>query len=158
MSQILLKERAAPATPSTDKVSLYVKTDKSLYMKDDAGVETQLGGKDAESKSIIIENPTASEDLSFFFTDVAITITKIRVILTGTTPSVTWTIRHGTDRSATGSEVVTGGTATTDTTTGSDITSFDDATIVANSHVWVETTAQSGTVASIIITVFFSED
>ena len=118
-----------------------------------------LDFKDSESKSIIIELPGDSENLSFFFTDKAITLTKMRAILTGSaTPSVTWTVRHGTDRSAAGAEAVTGGTVTTDTTTGSDVTSFDDETIVADSHVWIETTAQSGTVDSIIITLFYDED
>lgn len=159
MSKIFLVEQAAEGTPSTGKVVIYPKTDKNLYLKDDTGAETLLGGKDAESKSIIVESPTASEDLSFFFTNVAITVTKMNAVLVGSaTPSVTWTIRHGTDRSATGAEVVTGGTVTTSTTTGSDITVFDDPTIVSDSHVWLETTAKSGTVNSIVITIFFNED
>ncbi len=113
----------------------------------------------SESKSIGVELPTAIEDISYFFTDVAITITKMRAILVGSsTPSVTWTIRHGTDRSGAGAEVILGGTVTTDVTTGTDITSFNDATIVANSHVWLETTAKSGNVDSINISLFFDED
>ena len=69
------------------------------------------------SKSISIEDPTASEDISIFFTNQAITITEIRAVLLGSaTPSVTWTIRHGTDRNTTGAEAVTGGTTTTSTT------------------------------------------
>ena len=111
------------------------------------------------SKSIMVESPTATEDLSFFFTKDAITISEMRAVLVGSaTPSVTWTIRHGTDRSAAGAEVVTGGTVTTSTTTGSDVTTFNDATVVADSHVWLETTAQSGTVNSIIITVVYRTD
>jgi len=111
------------------------------------------------NKTIIVELPSNSEDLSFFFTNIPITITEIRAVLVGnTSPSVTWTIRHGTDRSAVGAEVVTGGTVTTDTTVGSDVTTFDDPTIVADSHVWFETTAKSGTVDSIIVTLFYTED
>jgi len=160
MSKATFKEDASPSTPATGYVVVYAKTDGSIYSKDDSGVETLLSaGKDAESKSIIIENPTSTENLSFFFTDVAITISKLRPILVGSAvPSVTWTVRHDPDRSLSGNEVVTGGTVTTDTTTGSDITSFNDATIPANSHVWIETTAQSGTVNSIIINLFYDED
>lgn len=111
------------------------------------------------SKTICIESPTDSEDISFFFTNKAITITRIRVVLTGSsTPSVTWTIRHSTDRSAVGGEVVTGGTVTTNTTLGSDITTFDDPTVIVDSHLWIETTAKSGVVNSMVITVFFTED
>lgn len=112
-----------------------------------------------ESKSIIIENPTNSENLSYFFTDVAITVDKLRAVLVGSaTPSVTWTIRYAVNRDDTGTEVVTGGTVTTSTTTGSDVTTLDAPAIPANSHVWVETTAKSGTVDSININLFYNED
>ena len=109
-------------------------------------------------KSITVENPNGSEDISIFFTNKAITITEMRAVVRGTTPSVTWTIRHGTDRSATGAEVVTSGTTTTSQTTGSDVTSFNDATIVADSFVWLETTAATGTIAEIAITIIYDED
>lgn len=110
------------------------------------------------SKSITIESPTSSEDISMFFTNLAITVTEMRAVVVGTTPSVTWTVRHGTDRSGTGAEVVTGGTTTTSQTSGSDVTSFNDATIVADSFVWIETTAKTGTVGQITITIFYTED
>jgi hypothetical protein len=79
-------------------------------------------------------------------------------VVVGTTPSVTFTIRHGSDRSASGTEVVTGGTVCNNTTTGTNVTSFDDATIVAESHVWIETTAAGGTVDSFTVTLFYDED
>lgn len=112
-----------------------------------------------QSKSITIESPTSSEDISMFYTDEAITITKIVAVLVGSsTPSVTWTLRHGTDRSGTGAEAVTSGTTTTSTTTGSVVTSFNDATVVADSFLWCETTAMSGTVDQLNITVFYRQD
>jgi hypothetical protein len=111
-----------------------------------------------DSKSLIVENPTISEDLSFFFTDIPITVTKVRAVLVGATPSVTWSLRHGIDRSITGVEVITGGTTTTEVTTGVDIIVFDDPSIIANSHIWFETTAKSGTIESIILTLFYDED
>lgn len=82
----------------------------------------------------------------------------MRAVVKGTTPSVTWTIRHGTDRSAAGAEVVTGGTTTTSESTGSDVTAFNDATIGADSHIWLETTAKTGTVDWISVTVIYTED
>lgn len=117
-----------------------------------------LGSALVWTKSITVEAPTAAEDISFFYTETAITITNIEVVMVGTTPSVTWTLRHGTDRSAAGTEVVTGGTTTTDTTTGESIIVFDDPTIAANSFIWVETTAQSGTVTSMAIAVSYTGD
>ena len=158
MGRIDQSHSTTPANPDANRSKLYPKGDNHWYSLDASGNERRLDGSGNRSKTIIIENPGSAEDISMFFT-VAVTITKMRAILVGSsTPSVTWTVRHGTDRSAAGSEVVTGGSTTTETTTGSDITSFDDATVVANSHLWLETTAQSGIVDSIAITIFFSED
>jgi len=120
------------------------------------------GGTNLEtefSKSITIESPTASEDISIFETGKAITITEIRAVIRGSsTPDVTWTIRHNTDRSAAGNEVVTGGTTTSSTTTGDTVTTFNDADVPANSWLWVETTATSGTVDELILTVKYTID
>ena len=77
------------------------------------------------SKSLTVENPSISEDISFFFTERAFKVYKIRPILVGgSTPSVRWSLRHGTDRSAIGTEIIAGGTVTTEVTTGIDIENF----------------------------------
>ena len=77
----------------------------------------------------------------------------VAVLRGSSTPSVTWTVRKGSDRSATGTEVVTGGTTTTSTTTGSVVTSFNSATIAASDFVWLRTTAKSGTVDEYHLTI-----
>lgn len=120
---------------------------------------TTLGANQHE-KSITVEDPGSAEDISMFFTNRAITITEMRAVLIGSsTPSVTWTVRHyATDRSNAGNEVVTSGTTTTSTSTGSDVTSFNDATIPADSYVWLETTAQSGTVTEFNLTIVYTLD
>lgn len=109
------------------------------------------------SKSVTVESPTSSEDISLFYTDEAITITKIVYVITGST-SVTTTIRYHTDRNNTGTEVVTGGTTANSTTTGNVVTSFNDATVPADSFVRLETTALSGTPTSLNVTVFYKQD
>jgi hypothetical protein len=121
-------------------------------------VGTISGVKD--SKSITVPDITGSEDIPMFETDDDITITKIRAVHKGTTstPSVTWTIKHSTDASAVGNEVVTSGTTTTSTTTGDSVTVFNDATIPAGSFVWLETTNQSGTVDKFHITIHYTFD
>ena len=112
------------------------------------------------SFAITVEDPSNSEDITIAFTEKAITITEIRAVLIGSdTPSVTWTIRHhATDRSNAGNEVVTGGTTTTSLTAGDDVTAFDDATIPADSFIWLETTAKSGTVSELHVTVVYTVD
>lgn len=101
-----------------------------------------------------IESPTDSEDIAMFRADKAITVNKVSAVLKGSSsPSVTWTIRYASDRSAAGTEIVTGGTTTTSTTTGSVVTSLNNTAISAGDWVWIETTAQSGTVDEIVIVI-----
>lgn len=109
-------------------------------------------------KSITIESPTASENFTMFFTSEAITITRITAILRGVTPSVTWTVRHSIDRTLSGNEVITGGTTTTNVTTGQPITSFDDATVPASSFIWIETTGISGTINELNLSIEYTVD
>lgn len=100
----------------------------------------------------VVSNPTSAEDLTLGYAHKACTVTKIAVVVRGSSPSVTWTVRKGSDRSAAGTEVVTSGTTTT-SQSGATVTSFNSASIAAGDWVWLETTAISGTVAEIAVTV-----
>lgn len=88
----------------------------------------------------------------------AITIDRIVAYVKGITPSVTYTIRHSTDRSAAGNEVVTSGSTVTSTTTGDIVTSFDSANIPVNSFVWIDVTSVTGTVERLGVTIYFTID
>jgi len=105
-----------------------------------------------EQRLLTIEAPGSSENITMFRAVEAVTITRLSAVL-GSSGSVTWTIRHGLDRSGTGTEVVTSGTATTSTTTGDSITSFNAASIPANSWVWLATTAQSGSPTELAVAI-----
>ncbi len=112
-----------------------------------------------KTHNLTVEDPVVSEDISWFYTDVAITITQLVIVLRGSaTPSLTVDIRHSTDRSAAGNALITSPSATTNTTTGHKITVFNDATIPAGSFVWIETDAQSGTVDEALFNVKYTED
>lgn len=108
--------------------------------------------------ALFLSEPGPSETQTpGFFTDAGFTVGQLNAVLTGSsTPSVTWTMYFdaGPDRTpGGGTEVITGGTTTTSTTTGDEITSFDNAVVPAGSHVWIETTAQSGTVGGLTVTI-----
>lgn len=62
-AQIQVDEIAAPGTPAAGKVAVYAKTDGKLYIKDDAGTETDLtgGGGGAGSDTTAIHDNTSSE-------------------------------------------------------------------------------------------------
>ncbi|MEA2036711.1 MAG: hypothetical protein U9O94_04345 [Nanoarchaeota archaeon] len=136
-------------------------TANGLESRSVAEMQSALGiSTPTERGSITFVPPIVDDDVTILFTNRAITITEMRAVLNNgtSTPSVTWTIRHATDRSAVGNEVVTGGTTTTSISTGSDVTTFNDATIPADSFVWIEITAISGTVPNFHVTLIANID
>jgi len=100
-------------------------------------------------KTFTLEAPTATDDITVFRTDVAITVQEVIAVSSGTTPSTTYQLKFGSDRSAAGSNLTLSG-ITTNTTTG-DIATISNANIPANSWVWFESTAASGT--NVILTI-----
>lgn len=124
------------------------------------GIQGLPGTNSALSKSLSVENPSNSENISMYFTPVEVTISEMKAVLIGfDTPSLTWTIRFDQDnRSDPGTEVVVGGTQTTSTTSGSDITSFDNPVIPAGSFVWLKTTQASGTLTEFSVTIVYTEN
>lgn len=120
-------------------------------------IATASAASSRKPSTFNIEAPGGSEDGPTDFTDVELTVAELRAVLQGSaTPSVTWTIRFGSNRDAAGTEVVVGGTTTTSITTGDTITVLTNPTIPAGSFFWLETTAQSGTVDAVTISVVLS--
>lgn len=113
-------------------------------------------GNTALSKTFTLEAPTASDDITIFRTDVAITVQEVIAVSVGTTPSTTYQLKHSTDRSAAGNNLTTSST-TTSTTTGNTAT-LSDATIPANSWIWFESTAASGTNVVLTIDIRYTID
>lgn len=112
-----------------------------------------------QSKGLTIEFPSSAESIGMWKTPVAITVSSLEAVLVGSSsPSVTFNIAFGTDRTS-GTNVFSSGRTATSTTTGHTFnSSFNDATIPAGSFIWVTTSAQSGTVTQIEITINYTED
>lgn len=162
----LIVEAAAPGTPASGRVALYAKTDGLLYSKDDAGTETLVSGGLAGSAptqcfALTIDAVADSMDYGIGYLPAAATITRMVFVHAGaglSSPDIDVIIRHGTDRSATGTAVVTAGTTVTSSTTGSVVLGFDDATAEAGSFVWAETSSRSGTTANLELFIFYTYD
>ena len=104
-----------------------------------------------------ITSPTTSEDASLFYTPVAITFTEIRCVVVGTSsPSLTMEILHDTDRSAAGT-TLSASNAYNNETVG-EVGALTDATVPTDSYVWIETTADVGTVSEIQIHMRYTID
>ena len=103
-----------------------------------------------------IPTPTPSDTFTMFHTSYDLYLTEIHSVLVGTSsPSVTFTIKYASDRSTSGTEVVTGGITVTSSTTGTTTTSFTNNVIPANSFVWVSVSAVSGTVTELALSLIF---
>lgn len=105
-------------------------------------------------KSISILDVTSTENILWFYNPVALPLTQIMSVIKGTsTPSVTFSIRYGTDTSLAGTEVVTNGIAVSSVTTGLSTTTFNNGTIPAGNFVWITTSAKAGSVTQLNITI-----
>jgi hypothetical protein len=154
-NHLKLKDISAPSTPASGYGALYVNTD-APYFKDDGGAPYKLN--ELQSKTKVVEAPGSSENLYFFYTDKAITVQKVAYALRGSSPSVTFDIVFHTDRSSGSPSELFGSNVVGTSTTGTTTTSFSDATIPAGSYVWIVTSAASGTINEIGITLTFKED
>lgn len=103
---------------------------------------------------LTIDDLADSLNYDIGFVGAAFTVAEIRVVHFGSglsSPSVVATVKHGTDR--TSGSTVHAVTATSSTTGTSVTSAFTDATIPANSFIWVETGSKSGTTDNLTIIV-----
>jgi hypothetical protein len=113
--------------------------------------------KQSLSRSATIIDPVATDDMTLFFTPVAITVTDVRSHITGST-NVVFNISHAATRTGTPLDVFTSDITLTSTTGQSNNSGFNDATIPANSWVWVDIVSVSGTPSRFHATVIYTED
>jgi hypothetical protein len=106
-------------------------------------------------RSISVYAPTTTDNITMFYTSNALTLSNIESVIRGAGTGVTFSVRYGTDRSATGTEVVTSGINCTNTTTGLSTTSFNNGTISASSFVWLTIAGVSGNPNELSVTLEF---
>ena len=108
------------------------------------------------SKTFTLQAPTGLDDITIFRTDAAITVHEVISVSTGNSPSTTYQLKHSTGRSDSGNALTTLGT--TINSGAGDAAVLSDKTIPANSWVWLETTAASGTNVYLSIDIRYTED
>ena len=110
-------------------------------------------------KSITVESPTASELITIWITDKAVTISEVRAHCRGTTPSVTFNITHNTNPTTTTTDLWTANQSVTSTTSVTTVAgTVSDNTCAAGEAIMLETSAVSGTVDQVTITIYYSVD
>jgi hypothetical protein len=114
-----------------------------------AGTSGTSGTAAVNQYIMTMDNPLATENAVIGYTTADITISNIYAVVKGTSPSVTINPTHTTDRSITGTTILSAEVAITGTTTPHNLTSFNDNTIPANSYILFITSATGGTATQV---------
>ncbi|MFT6127597.1 MAG: hypothetical protein ACJAVA_002088 [Flavobacteriaceae bacterium] len=107
------------------------------------------------TKTMIIESPTSSEDITFFRTDDAITVQEVWAVRTGS-GATNFRLRHSTNRAAGGTLVTNN--LNSGSGTGGNIAPLSDRTIPGNSWIWLETTGATGTNVTFAVDLRYTVD
>ncbi len=117
------------------------------------------------SKSITIENPVAFEDITWFFTNIAITVVAVEGVMANgelippvLNPQVVFNLFHNTNRDLAGNTVFAASRTLLSITTGDNLTLGGDITIPIDSFIWIETTSVGGIVPEMHLTLRYTED
>lgn len=113
-------------------------TTNATLLTDDAPLLTFGGGSGVTGDTLWV-NTGAIYSTVFMGGAYNFVITKMNVILQGSSPNITVDVLYGTTLNSGGTHLVNAGIAVTNTTTGTNITSFNNATIPANNYIWVKT-------------------
>lgn len=115
--------------------------------------------EEALKSKIVIVNPGSAENIAFDFLKRAVTLRRVNYVAKGTTPSVTFDIKRGTDRSAAGTSVLSAPLTVTNTTTGVESTAFaSSGAVAAASWLWLTTSASSGPATELAVVLEYTED
>jgi len=110
------------------------------------------------SKSISISSPTTPMNVTLWYSNTAIRVTRLAAVVQGSTPSITYYVRSNSSRAATTpTNVVTAGSTVTSTTTGGIVTTFNNQNISAGNWIWLWLSAESGTVDEFHLTIDYQE-
>ena len=142
--------------------------DSSFFAKDGYSTQTvstfqqivddaidNAGAIAPKTLTVINPNPNDLPEVTLFYVKNDVTVSKINAVCRGSSPAVSYSLRFGPNRSASGTEVVTGGLLCSDTTTGTQTTAFNNATVPAGSFLWLKVTAISGSVDEFSVTLSF---
>lgn len=116
--------------------------------------ENHTGVIHNHTKGLSVSYPTDFEKIVLFYTDVEITVIEIHAVVKGVAPSIRLDFVYTTDVSANGASLLISPTDVTNTTIGQSLP-LNNITIPANSWVVFKTTAKSGTVDEICVSIAY---
>jgi hypothetical protein len=102
----------------------------------------------------LLASPQANDRRILLRAPQVLTISRVDAVLSGgTSPSVSFSLRHGADVSATGTAATTDPITVTSTTTGSASTSLQVPEIPAGHWLWLQITTASGSPAVLTVSI-----
>ena len=111
-------------------------------------------------KGLTIQTPTATENVAIFFTTQAITIEAVEGVMIGASQSVTLELNYGASRATADGTIVASNVFDSGDagyqTTGFTFT-LNTTSIPANSYIWLTTSAVSGTINDLNITITYRQ-
>ena len=113
--------------------------------------------RETQSKAITIVDIVATDDATFMFTPVAITVVATHAHRVAGT-NVVYNVKHAPNRDDAGLDVFTADITLTSTTGQTNNSGFNDETIPANSWVWLDVVSVSGTVTMFGVVLESTED
>jgi hypothetical protein len=105
---------------------------------------------------ISLSYPLVNDKLPLLHTASGLTLAEVRALVAGSSPSVTFSLRYGSDFSAAGTSVKATGLIASSVSTGDSWSSFDNPAIPAGSWLWIVVDAISGTAVSLHVSLRFS--
>ena len=108
-----------------------------------------------KNQSFRLASPQNNDSPTLLYTNTSITITELKSVVSGTTPSVTLALYYGPDRSGVGNTVIQSGVVTSNVTTGNTLVSFTNSVIPGNSYIWCTANSISGTVNELFVNLRF---
>ena len=111
-----------------------------------------------QSRTLNVESPGAAENLTFFYTPKALTLSSCGAVLVGgTSPSVTFQISYGSTRSAAGTNLWSSSQVCNSTGSGTAHNDFSNSSIPAGSWIWFKTSVSNGSPSQISVFLEYAE-
>ena len=108
-------------------------------------------------QTIWLAAPQANEKRIVLRAPHSLSITRVDAVLSsGSSPSVSFHLRHGADVSADGTAVTSTAMTVSSTSTGTAFSSFVNAAVPAEHWLWLEITAVAGSPAGLTVSVLLS--
>ena len=146
----------AKATPTTSDVLVIEDAADSNNKKKSTLASIKNTVAPILTKTLTLEAPTASDDITIFKTDRAITVQEVIAVNVGTSPSTTYQLKYNAARNNAGTALTT--SSSTTSVVGGNVATLSNASIPADNWVWLETSAASGTNVFLTIDIRYTED